>query len=141
MNNQDIYSTIGAAIELNAVSKYHRQFSLYACVNLIILPAIKNKQIKLYYSDEQRPMALIIWAWFSNSVMESMCSPEGKVIEPHEWNCGSKLFISDFIAPYGNTKKIFKDVFTRVFPDENKAVSIRRNLDGSFRKKNTWIRK
>lgn len=137
---EEIYSTIGAAIELNAASKYHQQFSLPVWINHLILPAIKSKQIKIYYSLKQKPVALVIWAWLSESVLESVCTVEDKVIEQNEWQCGSHLFFSDFIVPYGNTREIFNRVFLELFPDEYQAISLRRNMDGSIRKKNIWRR-
>lgn len=139
--DDDIYTILGASVELISASKYHQQFPFFLCVSFHIMPAIRHQQIKIYSKDE-KPIAMVIWAWLTDKVLEEICHPKDRrPMMLKEWNCGSLLYFSDLIAPYGNGRKIFFDLVHNVFPEENKAISVRRNMDGTIRKRNTWQRK
>ena len=136
---KDLYHQVGACVELLSVSDYHNRVPLDYCMARLILPAIHNKQFKLYYSSKQKVQALVTWAWLTKKELKSACAPEGRGPIPlDKWNCGTFLYIADFIAPYGNVRKVILDMKNNNFPNIDKAFSVRRGMDRSVRKKSTW---
>ncbi len=140
MGEKDFYTILGATTELMAASIYHRQRNLKTYFYFQIFPAIRTGQIKIVFSTSDIPEALVTWAWLSDGIIEAMLSDQDEFIKGTEWNSGSILFFNDFIAPYGNMRAFFKHIFINVFPKEDVGFSVRRNNDGSIRKKNIWYR-
>ena len=135
----DIYQKVGASVELFSASKYHCRIPISYCIAYLVLPAVHNNQLKIYYSNEKKAEALVTWAWLTKEEIERVCNTEGRgPVHPKKWNCGSLLYISDLIAPYGNMRKIASDLKSNIFSNVNSALSVRRNVDVIVRKKNTW---
>jgi len=80
---------------------------------------------------------MVTWAWLSEPV-EREVHATGRALAAHEWNCGNRLFFNDWVSPYGNAREIRRDIM-QVFPVDL-ATSLRRNLDGSVRRINRWVR-
>lgn len=140
IEGKDFYTILGATTELMAASIYHRQRNLKTYFYFQILPAIRFEQLRVCFSTSGIPEALVTWAWLNDEIIDEIISSQDRSIEEVEWNCGSVLFFNDFIAPYGNMRAFFKHIFINIFPEENVGFSIRRNNDGSIRKKNIWYR-
>ncbi len=138
--NRDFYTILGATTELMAASIYHRHRNLKTYFYFQIFPAIRVGQIKIFFSTNGIPEALVTWAWLKDETIDELLSEQDRSIKEAEWNMGSTLFFNDFIAPYGNMRAFFKYIFVNVFPKEDVGFSIRRNNDGSIRKKNIWYR-
>ena len=79
---------------------------------------------------------MVTWAWLSKEV-ERDVHATGRALVHDEWQCGNRLFINDWIAPYGNIRALTHDIGKNVFPDDV-ATSLRRNPDGSVRRVCRW---
>jgi cytolysin-activating lysine-acyltransferase len=54
-----------------------------------------------------------------------------------DWNSGDLLLFNDFVAPFGHTREILKDLRNLEWPHKT-AFSLRRAQDGSVKKVNHW---
>ena len=133
----DLYAGVGYALELLAQSEYHRTRRLGDYFRTEILPALRCGQSRFHVTEDCVPTALVTWAWLSKEV-ETDVHATGRALFHDEWMCGDRLFINDWIAPYGNVRALTHDIGNNVFPD-NVATSLRRNPDGSVRRVNRWI--
>ncbi len=69
----NVYSTLGAVLELMASSKLHQNYLLKGLIEKQIFPAMKHKQIKIYFSEQKTPVALVVWAWLSKERLDDLC--------------------------------------------------------------------
>jgi len=140
MLNLDIYTSVGCAAHLLSKSEYHKQFDLVGYINSQIIPPIVQGQSRIYLSPKNEPTAFISWARLSEAVWADI-SESGRSLEWHEWHSGERLYFNDFIAPYRNTRMVFKDLVLNVFPNEKEALSLRRLEKGGIKKRNAWVRR
>lgn len=133
----DYYAGVGYALELLAQSEYHGSRKLGDYFQAEILPALRFGQSRFHVTDDCVPTALVTWAWLSKEV-ETDVHATGRALFHDEWKCGDRLFINDWIAPYGNIRALTHDIGNNVFPDDT-ATSLRRNPDGSVRRVCRWI--
>lgn len=132
----DLYAGVGYALELLAQSEYHRTRKLGDYFRVEILPALWSGQSRFHVTDECVPTAMVTWAWLTKEV-ERDVHATGRALLHDEWKCGDRLFINDWIAPYGNIRALTRDIGNNVFPDDV-ATSLRRNPDGSVRRVCRW---
>lgn len=133
----DLYAGVGYALELLARSEYHMTRRLGDYFRTEILPALRCGQSRFHVTEDCVPTALVTWAWLSKEV-ETDVHATGRALFHDEWMCGDRLFINDWIAPYGNIRALTHDIGNNVFPNDV-ATSLRRNPDGSVRRVNRWI--
>lgn len=132
----DIYTSVGYALELLANSEYHKQFNVFDYFEVEILPALEVNQVRFYLANDGIPTAMITWALLDEKTQHDI-HKTGRALEEHEWKCGDRVFVNDWISPYGNMRDVMHDISHNVFPDEV-VTSIRRNQDGSVRRVNRW---
>lgn len=135
----DSYASAGFALELLAMSPYHRQQKLGDYFRAEILPAIWNNQIRFYLDDRGIPAAMVTWAWINEDI-EHDIHETGRALIHAEWQSGDRMFINDWIAPYGNLRHYVRDMMDNVFPNVQQASSVRRDMNGSVRRINHWKR-
>lgn len=136
MRQIDFYASVGYALELLALSEYHRRLPVGRYLSVEILPALRHGQARFYLTPEGIPTAMVTWARLSQEV-EREIHATGRAVAAHEWQCGDRLFCNDWITPYGNLREVVQDITQNVFPDAV-ATSLRRNPDGSVRRINRW---
>ncbi len=79
---------------------------------------------------------MVTWAWLKACV-EADVHKTGRSLLTAEWTAGNRLYFNDFVAPYGATRKMLRDLMKNIFPN-HQASSIDRNNDGSIRKIKKW---
>ena len=99
----------------------------------IILPPINLNQFRIYRNSKKEPTGFVTWGWFDDKTEQKYLSGN-VVLTAEEWNSGKNLFFTDFIAPFGHTKKIFKDLTYNIFPNET-AKTLRFDDHGKPRSK------
>lgn len=132
MSDIEPYAAVGYALELLARSALHRKFATHAYLAVEILPPLSRRQVRFYLTGEGAPVAMVTWARLDDAV-EAEILDTGRALRAHEWNCGKRLFINDFVAPYGTARHIARDLEKHVFPGES-ASGIRRHADGTVRR-------
>jgi cytolysin-activating lysine-acyltransferase len=79
-----------------------------------IFPPILLEQCKLYFDNKagQLPVAFASWALFSESAERDYLAHQR--IAPSNWNSGDRLWLIDFISPFGGSRSIFTDIYQSV---------------------------
>lgn len=126
---------LGEITSLMMVSKIHRQMQIRDIAD-IILPAINLQQYRIYRDEKGKPVGFVTWANFSQDI-ESLYLKGKVVLSQAELNSGEIIYITDFIAPYGHTKRIVSDLRKNIFPD--KKVKALRFTEPGKHKSNIWI--
>lgn len=132
LNPQKLNLLIGEVAALMMLSKVHRKMQVRDIAD-IILPPINLSQFRIYHNSKQEPVGFVAWGNFDSATLQKYLSGS-VVLTKKEWNSGNSLFFTDFISPYGHTKKIFKDLTHNIFPNHT-AQTIRFTEQGKHRKK------
>jgi cytolysin-activating lysine-acyltransferase len=127
----ELYRLIGEITTLMMYSKVHSKFMILDIAD-IILPPIQLNQFRIYRDGNKKPVGFVSWAFFDDKTEKKYISGKA-VMSLEEWNSGNNLFFTDFIAPFGHTKKMFKDLTHNIFPDSH-AKTLRFTDQGKHRK-------
>ena len=93
---------LGSAAWLWMHSKSHRNFPLHT-LPVLLLPAIKNRQF-VVASIAGRPVFYLSWANFSEEAERRYLANSPLLMPEADWNCGDRMWILDWVAPFGHTK-------------------------------------
>lgn len=100
---------------LFSASELHRRWP-FAAVRQWLTPAIRLRQYRLY-RENGRPVAFVTWARLSAEVETAYVrNPRG--LRPEHWRSGDRIWLLDYVAPFGHAKAVAKDLKTNVFPDD-----------------------
>ena len=108
-------SVLGEVTWLMTQSELHRDWPVSSVVQWAV-PAIMSKQCRIYRKDG-RPVGYVSWAWLSAKT-ESRFAKDPTSLQPVDWQSGDRLWLIDWIAPWGGTSAIARDLRTNVFPDD-----------------------
>lgn len=103
---------LGSVTWLWMHSKSHHNFPLHT-LPVLLLPAIKNLQFILAY-ELGRPVFYLSWANFSAEAEERYLANSPLLMPQSDWNCGDRMWILDWVAPFGHTK-IITQILKRQF--------------------------
>jgi len=92
---------LGMMIWLWLHSGSHRKMQLYLLENLL-LPVIKNRQFVLI-CDTSTPVFYMSWANFNVEAEQRFLENHPWDIPKDDWNCGDRMWIIDWVAPFGHT--------------------------------------
>ena len=129
---QKLNQIIGEVTSLMMLSKVHRKMQVRDIAD-IILPPINLNQFRIYYNSQKEPVGFVTWGNFDEATLQKYLLGD-TILTTEEWNGGDNLFFTDFIAPFGHTKKIFKDLTHNIFPNKT-AQTIRFTEQGKHRKR------
>jgi len=135
MPELDLYSRLGIAALLMEQSPYHKQWPLYDAEQELVPPLHLN-QCKFYFDPQQNPVAFVTWSSITETTKDKLVNHGGQM-QWEDWNNGDLLLFNDFVAPFGHTKEIVKDLRNQQWK-QNIAFSLRRAGDGSIKKVNYW---
>jgi cytolysin-activating lysine-acyltransferase len=133
----DLYSRIGIAALLLEKSPYHSQWPLYDA-EIELVPPMHLNQCKFYFDAQQNPVAFVTWSNITEAIKIKLV--DGGQMAWEDWNSGELLLFNDFVAPFGHTREILKDLRSQTWPHEI-AFSLRRSKGGSVKKVNYWWHK
>lgn len=131
LSQAQLNTLIGEITSLMMLSKVHRVMQVRDIPD-IILPAINLNQFRIYRNSKKQAIGLVTWAYFSGEVEKEYLKGKGLLSEK-ELKSGDIIFVTDFIAPYGHTKKIIKDLQENIFPDDE-VKALRFTEQGKHRK-------
>ena len=134
----DFYGRLGMATLLLEQSPYHKQWPLYDAELELVAPLHLN-QCKFYFDQQQNPVAFVTWSSITEATKDKLVNQGGQM-QWDDWNSGDLLLFNDFVAPFGHTREILKDLRSQTWPHEI-AFSLRRAEDGSVKKVNYWWHK
>jgi len=131
----DYYSKLGTALWLMNQSPYHRQWPLYD-VDIDLVPPLCLNQCKFYFDEQQNPIGFVTWSTITEATKNRLVFEQGQM-QWQEWNQGEQLLFNDFIAPFGHTRELLRDLRSMNWPHKV-AFSLRRSPNGRVKKINYW---
>lgn len=126
---QERQKLLGAVTWLMMNSPLHRQYTVQE-LSERVLPSILHNQFRIYEQDN-RPIGFVNWAWLTDEVEEKYQTAEYE-LGFMEWTGGQNLWFPEFIAPFGHTKYIFRDLRKNFFPTQI-VKGFKVNADGQLR--------
>lgn len=105
---------LGASVWLWMHSAQHRDIPLSALPTLL-LPAIKHQQFALAMRDD-KPVFFLSWAWLDDEAEQRYLTQPGIHVQERDWNSGDRLWIRDWIAPFGDQQALRRLVGGTLFP-------------------------
>lgn len=118
-------AVLGEMVWLYSMSELHQSWP-FGALQQWLVPAIAHKQYRLYHR-EGRPVGLVTWAWLSKDI-ETAYVRNTTSLQPKDWQSGDRGWLLDFIAPFGDAKRITQDLRHNVFPnDVGRFLRIRKN--------------
>lgn len=120
-------SMLGEIVWLMAHSELHRGWPI-ASIFQWVVPALMHKQCRLY-RREGRPVAYVAWAYLSQDVEEAYAL-NPKSLQPKDWRSGERFWVIDWIAPFGDSATVMKDLREGIFKDEvGRALRVKPGSD------------
>lgn len=109
----DEAQALGGATWLWMHSKSHRDFPLHT-LSTLLLPAIKNRQFILA-SEAGRPVFYASWANLDIQAERRYLVNSPLLMPEADWNSGERLWILDWVAPFGHSRAIGKTLRQGLF--------------------------
>lgn len=125
----DVMERLGEAVWLMLRSPGYRQADL-ARVEALFLTPILLDQLRVFRRGS-RPVGLVAWA-FLDEEAEARYLRTG-VLGSRDWQGGTRLWFTDFLAPFGDVRSITKAACSLIPPGQT-AYGTRRYPDGSVRR-------
>jgi cytolysin-activating lysine-acyltransferase len=100
---------LGPALWLFARDQRLR-FTFIGDLDWRLLPPLVLDQCRLY-SKADMPWAFATWA-FVNEVVDQRLRVNPTAIGPHEWKCGTKPWLIDVVAPFGDAETVATEAAT-----------------------------
>lgn len=106
---------VGEIIWLLSYSELHCHWPI-GSIRQWVLPAIEHNQFRVY-RRHGKPRGYVSWAWMSRVCEEAYIS-NTQSLNSEGWQSGSRGWIIDFVAPFGDAKAMVKDLRHNIFPDQ-----------------------
>jgi len=124
----DEAQALGAAVWLWMHSVSHRNAPLHA-LSALLLPAIKHRQFVLA-SEQGKPVFFLTWAMLSPEAERRYLANAPITMPEADWTSGERMWILDWIAPFGHTR-MARHLVARLFPTRQaRALYHRGNTRG-----------
>lgn len=104
----------GSAVWLWMHSAAHHDAPLHL-LSALLLPAIKNRQFVLA-SENGKPVFYLSWALLSEAAERRYLKNPPQCMPTDDWVSGERLWLLDWVAPFGHTRRMRSLVFRRLFP-------------------------
>lgn len=108
----------------------YRHIGIKDVVRFFLMP-IQLGQFALWVNENGEPFAFITWAWLDDKREELLLADS--YIKPlaEDWQSGHKLWLMDFVCPYGHPSPLIYELREKFFADCDSFSAIRRSPDGS----------
>lgn len=121
---------LGSLLHLAMQSPLHRQYTLDELEEQFV-SSLLHDQFR-YYEVAGSPVGFVNWAWLTDQVAERYSTGE-YTLSLDEWQGGSRLWFPEFIAPFGHTRAMVRDLRTHVFAKGTPAKALRITPEGEFK--------
>lgn len=108
-------AAMGGAVWLWLHSSSHRNMPLNG-LSALLLPAITRRQF-LLASHNGQPVAYISWANLSEEAEQRYLNQHPLHMPEADWNSGERLWLLDWVAPFGHTAAMAHLVLSQLFAD------------------------
>lgn len=106
---------LGAAVWLWMHSAFHRELALET-LPTVLLPVIEKQQYMLV-SEQGKPVFFISWMWMDEEAERRYLEAPGIMTQERDWFSGSRLWLRDWVAPFGHTAAMRRLVTGYLFPE------------------------
>ena len=97
---QETRNHFGDILSLLVASQFHHHWKLHQ-VKRVFNPPLYHGQFRIWYSNSH-PLGFCCWAWVSDKILDQLLTGQYK-IQPNDWKSGNNLWLAEFVAPYGQT--------------------------------------
>lgn len=88
---------IGFAMQLYSIYPLRREWDISRLGNQVV-SAVYHEKIRIFFSQDGIPVGLIIWAFPSSSIQDTLLNEPNYILHESEWDENGSLYIIDFIA-------------------------------------------
>ncbi len=113
-NSKSFAARVGWVTELMAASRFHNRLNI-SYVKQVIEPALKHRQLEIYFNSRGEPVAYVAWAFVTENVERRFIESGRWNLHVSEWNEGTALWIVDFAAPTGNVRYVLSHMRDQLF--------------------------
>jgi len=107
-------TVFGSAVWLWMQSAAHRDAPLHT-LSALLLPAIKQRQFMLA-SEQGTPVFFMSWMNLSAEAEQRYLNNAPVCMSEADWNSGERLWVSDWVAPFGHTRQLSRLLLRRLWP-------------------------
>lgn len=122
---------LGSTVWLWMHSPVHRDAPLNT-LPILLLPAIKNSQFVLA-SENGKPVFFLSWAMLSEEAESRYLRNPPHCMHEADWNSGERMWILDWVAPFGHTRAISRLLWRNIFPSRWARALYHRGNDRGLR--------
>ncbi len=120
---------LGSAVWLWMHSTTHREAPLQV-LSTLLLPAIKTRQFVLA-TEQGKPVFYAAWANMDEAAENRYINNPPHCMPEADWNCGERMWILDWIAPFGHSRTMSRLLERHLFPRSwARALNHRGNTRG-----------
>ncbi|WJV55545.1 toxin-activating lysine-acyltransferase [Pectobacteriaceae bacterium CE90] len=106
---------LGSAVWLWMHSPLHRDAPLHT-LSTLLLPIIKRQQYAIVCEDNQ-PIFFLSWAWLDEAAEHRYLTQPSILMPESDWTSGNRMWIVDWIAPFGHSLSIRRLVSRTLLPE------------------------
>lgn len=106
---------LGAAAWLWMHSQAHRDAPLHT-LSALLLPALKHRQFVLA-SEDGKPVFYMSWANLDEEAERRYLDNPPVCMPPEDWASGERMWIVDWVAPFGHSRAMSRLLARRIFSD------------------------
>jgi hemolysin-activating ACP:hemolysin acyltransferase len=106
-----------------------KRLSISALVAWLVTP-IRLGQALFIYSPEGRPLGFATWAFLDDESAGRLGGGTLDLLSQDDWNDGERLWIVDFVAPYGDARKLASALREQLAPSHPRFEFVRRRNSG-----------
>ena len=128
--SQDNRNYFGDILYLLTMSEFHHHWKMHQ-VKRVFVPPMYHGQYRIWYNNTD-PFGFCLWAWVSDEILEKLLNEEYRM-QADDWQSGKNLYLAEFVAPFGNTRQIVRNM--RKFVKENFGENIKGHWYRSAKKK------
>lgn len=108
-------NVLGAATWLWMHSEAHRDAPLHS-LSRLLLPALKHRQFVLG-SENGKPVFYLAWLSLDEASERRYLNHSPLEMDEADWCSGERLWVNDWVAPFGHTAVLSRLLLSRVFPN------------------------
>ena len=128
--SQDNRNYFGDILYLLTMSEFHHHWKMHQ-VKRVFVPPMYHGQYRIWYNNTD-PFGFCLWAWVSDEILEKLLN-ENYRMQADDWQSGKNLYLAEFVAPFGNTRQIVRNM--RKFVKENFGENVKGHWYRSAKKK------
>ena len=88
-------------------SPFHNNWQMNFVKTNFVPPFVRG-QYRIWYCDDE-PVGCCVWAWVTDEILEKLKENKYR-IRPEDWSNGKNLWFQEFIAPFGKSREMVRDM-------------------------------